>query len=69
MRYRPASTVPGRNRPSSTLAEEGEAGVTGGLLEVARGGGQVEIVEGEREVEGGGQGADELGVSPGGVAA
>jgi hypothetical protein len=39
------------------------------LLEVAGCGGEIEMVEGEGQVAAGGQGADELGVAAGGVAA
>jgi hypothetical protein len=49
--------------------EEGKAGVAGGLLEIAGRGGEIEIVEREGEVERGGEGADEIGVGAGGVAA
>ena len=40
-----------RQSASEVVAEKGIAGVTGGLLEIARGRGEIEIVESERESE------------------
>ena len=41
----------GGESAGEVIVEEGEAGVAGGLLEVAGAGGEIEIVEGEGEVE------------------
>jgi hypothetical protein len=49
--------------------EQREAGIARGLLQVPECGGEVEIVEGEREIQMGGERTDEPGVGKGGFAA
>jgi hypothetical protein len=58
-----------RKSTSQVSAEKGIAGIAGGLLEIARGGREIELVESERKIECGGEGADEFGVAAGSVAA
>ena len=60
---------PRRESAREVIVEEGEARVARGLLQIARRGGEIEIVERERKIERGGETADKLGVAARGVAA
>ena len=58
-----------RESASEVVAEERIARITGRLLEIARGGGEIEFVETKREFKRGGERTDEFGVGARSVAA